>query len=354
MKDKNAGKKVFSKSFGKKFSSFLEEKKYTKHFLLCDDNTHVSCLPVLLSEIPEMAAASVIKIYDGEEHKNIYAVEYVWEKLTGENADRNAVLINLGGGMVCDLGGFAAATFKRGIDFIHVPTTLLSMADAAVGGKQGIDFMNYKNQIGVFKMPAAIFIHESFLLTLPEEQLKSGFAEIIKHALLAGGKFWKEILELPSLKEINWVNIIEQSLAAKAAVVEKDPYEKSIRKVLNFGHTIGHAIESFQLSKNQNTHHGFCIAAGMMGELYLSSLLCGLSLKKRDQALAVIKNIFPPPAIAADDFEQILDFMKHDKKNSGGKIQFVLLEGIGEPRIECPVNEIMIMESLRFISSSYS
>ena len=353
MKEKYNGEKFFSKSFGKKFSSFLREEKYSQHFILCDDNTNISCLPVLITEVPEIAPAIVIKVYAGEENKNLLALEYVWKRLTEGHADRKAVLINLGGGMICDLGGFAAATYKRGIDFIHVPTTLLSQADAAIGGKQGIDFLNYKNQIGVFKLPEAIFIHESFLLTLPEEQIKSGFAEIVKHALIAGGKFWKQVRSISNLQEVNWSPVIEQSLATKSAVVEKDPHEKNLRKVLNFGHTIGHAIESFLLGKKVKTLHGFCVSAGMIGELYLSSIICGLSLKKRDEAFALIKKHFPPPQITEDDFEPLINLMKQDKKNYGGKIRMVLLEKPGKPVIDCNADEILIREALHYMLHFY-
>lgn len=353
MKEKYSGEKFFSKSFGKKFSSFLRQEKYSQHFILCDDNTNISCLPVLITEVPETAPAIVIKVYAGEENKNLQALEYVWKRLSEEHADRRAVLINLGGGMICDLGGFAAATYKRGIDFVHVPTSLLGQADAAVGGKQGIDFLNYKNQLGVFTLPAAIFVHESFLLTLPEEQMKSGFAEIVKHALIVGGKFWKEVRVISNLKEVNWSPLIEKSLEAKSAVVEKDPREKNLRKVLNFGHTIGHAIESFLLGKKEKTLHGFCVAAGMIGELYLSSIICGLSLKKRDEAFALIKKHFPRPGIAEDDFDEIIRLMEQDKKNSAGKIRMVLLRKPGEPEIDCNADEILIREALHYTLHFY-
>jgi len=305
-----------------------------------------------MNEIPELAQAIVIKIYAGEGHKNIQALEYVWKRLTEENADRNAVLINLGGGMICDLGGFAAGTYKRGIDFIHVPTTLLGLVDAAIGGKQGIDFLHFKNQIGVFKNPD-VFIHPSFLLTLPEEQMRSGFAEVVKHALIAGGKFWKQVRVIESMKEVNWKPLIEESISLKVAVTEVDPMEKKFRKVLNFGHTIGHAIESVLLSNNQNTLHGFCVAAGMIGELYLSSIIGGLSPKKRDEALSFIKKHFPLLSFSENDFDAILSFMKQDKKNHGGKIRMVLLKKFGEPKIDCEVDEVMIREALNFMIRSY-
>jgi len=256
--------------------------------------------------------------------------------------------------MVCDLGGFAAATYKRGIDFIHVPTTVLSMADASVGGKQGIDFMNYKNHIGVFQFPAAIFIHEPFLLTLPDEQKKSGFAEIIKHALIVGGKFWKKVKAISNLHDVSWKEIIEESIAIKSSVVDKDPREKDLRKILNFGHTIGHSIESFLLSKNQSTLHGYCIAAGMIGELYLSSIICGSSEKKRDEAIELIKKHFTRVDISENDFDVLIALMKQDKKNYDGKIQMVLLEKFGKPKIDCEVDEVMIKEALNFIIRSYN
>lgn len=334
-------------------SSFLKDKNYSAHFILTDDNTHKHCLPVFTDNFRGRAfdpeTGGIIKIYAGEQHKNIQAVEYVWKRLSEANADRNSVLINLGGGMVCDLGGFAAATYKRGIDFIHVPTSLLAMCDAAIGGKQGIDFLNFKNQVGVFESPRRVFINDGFLKTLPQEQLVSGFAEVVKHAFIAGGKFRKSVMEIDDLAKVRWKKIISASIDLKLSVVNRDPFEKNFRKVLNFGHTIGHALESFLLDKKLSPLHGNCVAAGMIGELYLSCICCGLSDKKREEAVSFIKSFFPKINFDEADISTIISLMKQDKKNSGGKIKMVLLEKFGKPMIDQEVDEMLIEEALRFV-----
>ena len=284
---------IIKKETSATLTNFLGKKSYSAHFILVDDSTANHCLPVLLKEQPVLHEAEVIEIFSGEEFKNIETVQRVWEKLSEHNADRNAVLINLGGGVVCDLGGFAAATYKRGIDFIHIPTTLLAQVDAAFGGKQGIDFMHFKNQIGIFQMPSAVVVDVTYLKTLPEEQLQNGFAEVVKHALLAGNEYWKAISGIENLKEISWKKIVKDSFAFKMSVVKKDPTEKGMRKILNFGHTIGHAIETFKLTNHEMALHGFCIAAGMIGELFLSEKMLGLKPKQFEEAVAFLKNHFP-------------------------------------------------------------
>jgi 3-dehydroquinate synthase len=343
------GEKIFFKKFGKELSEFLLHKKYSAHFILVDDNTVNHCLPILLKEVEILESAAVIEIFSGETFKNIDTAQAVWEKLTELHADRNAVLINLGGGMVCDLGGFAAATYKRGIDFIHVPTTLLSQADAAYGGKQGIDFLNFKNQVGIFKQPAAIFVNTTFLKTLPDEQLVNGFAEVVKHGLLAGGKLWKQVVSVENMNEVNWKKMVADSAAIKLEVVHEDPFEKGLRKILNFGHTIGHAIETHLMNTGRETPHGFCIAAGMIGELFLSSQLYGFPQKKLEAVTAFIHHHFPDcsPGAASDD--DLLQLMKQDKKNRDGKIQFVLLKNIGEPVIGIEAGDEDIKKALQFI-----
>ncbi|MFI5134311.1 MAG: 3-dehydroquinate synthase [Chitinophagales bacterium] len=340
---------IITKSFQKNLTQFLKGKNYSRHFILTDDNTNEHCLPVLLNEIPALSSATVIRIYAGEEHKTLQAAEYVWKRLTEEKADRNAVLINLGGGMVCDLGGFAASTFKRGIDFIHIPTTLLAQVDAAIGGKQGIDFLNYKNQIGVFKQPAAIFIHDEFLKTLPPEQITSGFAEVVKHALIAGGNFWKKVGSMENLTDVEWKEIVNESIEVKLSVVKKDPEEKNLRKVLNFGHTIGHAIESWLMNQKTETLHGHCVAAGIIGELYLSEICCSLSPKKSKEAIDVIKKHFPEIHFSENDFDSLIELMKQDKKNESGIIRMVLLHKFGSPMIDVEVDEVQIRDALKFM-----
>jgi len=345
------------KNFTKKVSAFLNKKKYSGVFILTDDNTYKYCLPVLLGSEKRndlLESATTIKVYASEQHKNLQAAEYIWKRLTEENAGRNSVLLNLGGGMIGDLGGFAAATFKRGIDFIHLPTTLLAMCDASIGGKQGIDFNHYKNQVGFFKNPEVIFINEDFLKTLAADELVSGFAEVVKHALIAGGKFWKEIEAIEKIEEVAWKQIISESIDLKLSVVQKDPQERNYRKVLNLGHTIGHALETFLLNKYQRTLHGHCVAAGMMGELFLSEVCCGLPVKKRKSATEVIVRHFPKVHFTGDDIDSLIALMRQDKKNSSGKINMSLLEDFGKPVINQDVSGVLINEALQYMLDQWS
>lgn len=352
-KKKSAYGNIYYKNISKAFADFLHRKQYSTHFILVDENTGNHCLPVLLREMPRLHDASVIEIFAGESFKNIESVQQVWEQLTEQRADRKSVLINLGGGMVCDLGGFAAATYKRGIDFIHVPTTLLSQTDAAYGGKQGIDFHHYKNQVGVFKEPAATFVKTGFLATLPAEQLINGFAEVVKHGLLAGGKFWKRVQSIDELSTVKWEKIVADSSQIKLSVVEKDPFEKGFRKILNFGHTIGHSIETNLLNRGEDALHGFCIAAGMTAELFLSVSCCGLSEKKMLAAVALLHRHFPPVKMDPAFDDVLLELMKQDKKNRGGQVQFALLKDIGEPVINVGADEKLIRQSLDYMRSVF-
>ncbi|MBX7109708.1 MAG: 3-dehydroquinate synthase [Chitinophagales bacterium] len=340
---------IFYKNFGRSFTDFLAGKKYSAHFILVDDQTVNYCLPYLLREVELLKAAKVIEIFSGEAFKNIDTAQQIWEQLTDAHADRHAVLINLGGGMVCDTGGFAAATFKRGIDFIHVPTTLLSQVDAAYGGKQGIDFNHFKNQVGVFKNPVAIFVQVELLKTLPQEQWVNGFAEVVKHALLAGGKNWKQIKGTEDLAAVNWRKAVHDSSAIKLEIVARDPLEMDLRKILNFGHTIGHAIETHLLNRGEPVLHGYCVAAGMIGELFLSQQLCGFPAKKMQEAIGLIRRHFPDVQIHADFDAELVGLMKQDKKNKAGRIQFALLQDIGEPVIGVETDEQFIVQALDYI-----
>ena len=333
-------------------TNFLRRKSYSAHFILVDDQTVNHCLPLLWKEHSSLHDAQVIEIFSGEEFKNIETVQRVWEKLSEENADRNAVLINLGGGVICDLGGFAASAYKRGIDFIHIPTTLLAMVDAAHGGKQGIDFMNFKNQIGVFQMPVAVAVDVRYLKTLPDEHLANGFAEVVKHSLLAGDDYWKKISRITDLKKANWKKIVSDSLDFKLKIVKQDPKERGLRKVLNFGHTIGHAIETSKLNNHEMTLHGFCIATGLIGELFLSEKILGLKQKQLKEVISFLKNNFPSIHIEEKDFETIVQLMKQDKKNEKGKIRMALLKEIGKPKWDVEVSNAQITEALRFIQET--
>lgn len=324
--------------------------QYSSIFILTDDNTNKYCLPVLRKAEPKFQSAKVICISSDEQNKTLKTVEYIWQNLFDNKADRNSVLINLGGGVTTDIGGFAAATFKRGIDFIHLPTTLLCMADACIGGKTGIDFNNVKNAIGVFKKPQAVFIDPEFLKTLPADEYKSGLAEIIKHGLIAGKKVWKDLLQ--PLKNTDTLMISSEQIAAtlktKISIVEQDPEEKNIRRILNFGHTIGHALESWLLQKNKKAYHGYCVAAGMIVELQLSEKYAGLHSKEKEEVVQFIRNIFSKIDFTENDIPDIIALMEQDKKNNLGKIGFVLMRDKGEMLINQFIDRKSIREALNY------
>ncbi len=331
----------------------LHKNRYSQHFVLTDDNTSLHCLPVLREELGDDLPLNEIKVYAGEQHKTLQAAEYVWQQLTRHGADRYAVLINLGGGMICDLGGFAAATYKRGIAFMHVPTSLLAQADAAYGGKQGIDFMHYKNHVGVFAQPVAVINDVRFLQTLPREQLLSGFAEIIKHTLISSRKDFKKLRDITDLSSVHWNSWIKKSIAVKLKIVDKDPYEQSLRKVLNFGHTLGHALESLLLHRRQHSLHGYCVAYGMIGELALSTYCCGLKHNHSEDAIAFIRRHFPPLTLNEADIPELLGLLLQDKKNHQGQVRFSLLKKMGKPVVDVVPTETQIVASLHRLINAY-
>lgn len=296
-------------------------------FILDDDQTHQHCFPIILSSLGTRPY-HVYTMPSGESNKNIDCCIKVWQAMTDAQLDRHAMMINLGGGVVGDLGGFCASTYKRGIDFVQIPTTLLAQVDASIGGKLGVDFDRFKNHIGVFRSPKAILIDPIFLATLPYRELRSGYAEIIKHCLIADGGHWEELVKIHALNEVDWSKIIRRSLEVKRKIVIADPYEKNKRKLLNFGHTIGHAIESLFLASNSPLLHGEAIAAGMIYETMLSTLHLRLQTNKQNEIIRYIISIFgvPPPL----NMTSWLPMMKHDKKNIDQKISFSLLTDIGD------------------------
>lgn len=300
-------------------------------FILTDENV----APFWLPEVPhwlhcESAIDIVIKA--GEQHKNLQTVQRIWKTLMKHYADRNALLINLGGGTITDLGGFAASTYKRGIRFVNVPTTLLAMVDAAIGGKTGIDFGGAKNQIGTFAEAEDVLIDPVFLTTLPEREIRSGLAEMLKYGFIADHKLLEINLE-------NYQQYIEHCGEIKREIVAKDPYEKGLRKVLNFGHTLGHAIESHCLTKDTPLLHGEAVALGMRAALWLSVKQCGLSQKVLKDYERQLPMLLAEAVMDLDksDVEPILSYLAHDKKNHGEKPQFVLLEAVGEPVLDVEV-----------------
>lgn len=326
---------------------FLKERSYSKIFILTDRNTAEQCLPTLIAGMPANFEYDIIEIDPGEENKNIDFCIGIWKMLLDFGADRNSLLINLGGGVVTDMGGFAASTFKRGIDFVQIPTTLLSQVDASVGGKTGIDLDSVKNIIGTFTQPQAVFINAGFLKTLDKRQLISGYAEMIKHAFIFDAEYFQKV------KEVNFdyidEELIYQSVEIKNKVVTQDPKEQGLRKILNFGHTIGHAVETYSLDKDKNPLlHGEAIAIGMICEAYLSNQYNDLRDNQLVEIVEAIRNIFPDYNLKSESFRTLIEIMKNDKKNSDDKIGFALLTKIGRCDFNHYLDESKIKSALSY------
>jgi 3-dehydroquinate synthase len=323
-------------------------KRYSKYVVLLDENSCKHCLTPLLIAIDYLKDALFIEIESGEKNKNSDTCVRIWEQLAKFKADRNTLLINLGGGVISDLGGFAAGTFKRGIDYVNFPTTLLAQVDASIGGKVGIDLDSIKNIVGLFSKPKAVFIYPPFLRTLNKDHLKSGFAEIKKHALISDDGMWKK-LKNTKWEVNNLEDLIQQSVRIKNRIVMQDFHEKNIRKTLNFGHTIGHALESYSMnSKTKTLSHGEAITIGMICESHLSTKVCGLSPKHFSEIYQNLLLDFKPYKINKSAFATLLEFMRNDKKNEKSKINFSLLSEIGKCEINCTCSDELIIESLEF------
>lgn len=325
----------------------LKQKNYTSVFILVDENTQAYCLPVFKS-IFNVTVDGIILIKAGEIYKNIDTCAEVWAALSQRDADRKSLLINLGGGVVTDLGGFVASTFKRGIDFINIPTTLLAMVDASIGGKTGVDLGALKNQIGLIKQPAMVLIVSKFLETLDQRQLKSGFAEMLKHGLIMDNTYWAKLCE--ENQSVYSSESIQTSIKIKGEIVTKDPTEQNLRKKLNFGHTLGHAIESYCLESNERETllHGEAIAIGMVLEAFLSHKLTGLSKVELEKIKKSFAKHFAPQDFSKTDIEIILKLLKHDKKNERGAINFVLLNKIGNAVVDVEVSHKLLQESFDY------
>ena len=304
---------------------------YSKVAILVDENTKRDCL----HKLPKIENALIIEIKSGEEYKNISTCNFIWEQLTINNFDRNSLLINLGGGVIGDMGGFCAATYKRGLDFIHIPTTLLAMVDASVGGKLGIDFKGLKNQIGLFNNPKSVLISSEFLETLAESELKSGFAEVVKHALISDSSLWVKLKNLP-FTDLDWEDIIDTSVQIKNKIVLADPFEKGERKKLNFGHTFGHAIESYYLEKGTPISHGEAVFMGMILETEISDLS---ETKKNEIKNYILSNFALPYTPKKSNLHK---FLINDKKNQDGRINFTLLSEIGN----CSFDNLFSLDEL--------
>ena len=370
---------IISNDIEHDLATAIAESEHDRVFVLTDDTTHECCLPKVAALLAQYDAVP-ITIPHGDQHKTLSALGDVWTALQQGGATRHSLLINLGGGMITDLGGFAAATFKRGINFINIPTTLLAMVDAAVGGKTGINFGGLKNEIGAFADARFVIINTSFLDTLDAENLCSGYAEMLKHALISDERMWAEHvnfdLSQPDLAELQ--RMVAESIAVKERIVAEDPHEHGIRKALNFGHTIGHALEEFALQQaggavvstapiNQTTGgtaissalgnrpllHGYAVAFGLIGELYMSARKAGFPTERLHQTTRFIRENYAQTEFTCNDYPTLLDLMRHDKKNTSGVINFTLLHNIGDIRINQTATDEEICEALDFIREGY-
>lgn len=325
--------------------NLLQPNVYSKIFVLVDENTNELCLPYFLSNLPTEIEIEIIEIEAGEENKNMYTCIDLWHTLIDLEADRKSILLNLGGGVITDIGGFVASTFKRGIDFINIPTTLLAMVDASVGGKTGVDLGNLKNQIGVINEPKSVVILSKFLETLPSNQMRSGLAEMLKHGLIYDKLYWNKLKNLNDLNTDDLDVLIKQSIEIKNNIVSQDLKENGIRKALNFGHTLGHAIESYCLESEDKNQllHGEAIAIGMILESHISYQSNFISKDDYAEIKYIITDVFEKIVFNEYDIQNILNLLVFDKKNEFGNVQFTLLNKIGESKINQIVDESLIL-----------
>ena len=371
---------IISNDIEHDLATAVAESEHDRVFVLTDDTTHECCLPKVAALLAQYDAVP-ITIAHGDQHKTLAALGDVWTAMQQGGATRHSLLINLGGGMITDLGGFAAATFKRGISFINIPTTLLAMVDAAVGGKTGINFGGLKNEIGAFADARFVIINTCFLDTLDAENLCSGYAEMLKHALISDERMWAEHvnfdISLPDLAELQ--RMVAESIAVKERIVAEDPHEHGIRKALNFGHTIGHALEEFALQQaggavvstapenkptpsdavvstapgNRPLLHGYAVAFGLIGELYMSARKAGFPTERLHQTARFIRENYAQTEFTCNDYPTLLNLIRHDKKNTSGVINFTLLHNIGDIRINQTATDEEIREALDFIREGY-
>jgi 3-dehydroquinate synthase len=332
---------LFIRNLDQTLTQFFEG--YSTVAVLLDQNTETYCYPLVNSILPEHIK---ITVPPGEQHKGLPACELIWNELSNRNFDRNSVLVNLGGGVIGDLGGFAASIYKRGIKFINIPTTLLAQVDASIGGKTGVDFNGFKNQLGVFNEPETVIIHPGFLKTLSEREFISGFAEAVKHHLIADKPGWHQLMKKKP-RELNIEEIINHSIKIKKTIVDQDPKESGVRKGLNFGHTIGHAIETHFLNSGNPVLHGEAISAGMACESFISYHENLLGENELNEITGYLRTNFPKLRLDMP-VPELIRLMKQDKKNKNGVIKGIALDGIGNFQFDVTYSEKMIEESLAF------
>lgn len=328
--------------------SLLEKLSFSALFILDDENTQEFCFPLIEEALPKNYFHFTVPA--GEKHKNLDTCSAIWFEMTEVGLDRKALMLNLGGGVIGDMGGFCASIYKRGIRFVNLPTTLLSQVDASVGGKLGVDFEGLKNHLGVFNEPEWVLIAPEFLKTLPNRELRSGFAEVIKHGLIQDENYFRK-LNFEDWEQNNWGELIQKSVEIKKEVVQSDPKEAGLRKILNFGHTIGHAFETYFLDGTRHLLHGEAIAAGMICEAWLSMRKCGLASSDFDKITHALFQVFGKIKIKEEDFEPVLQLCFQDKKNEGQTLLLSLLDRIGHCQYNIPVKPEEIKEAITHYQS---
>ncbi|REJ82506.1 MAG: 3-dehydroquinate synthase [Bacteroidetes bacterium] len=338
----------------KHLDRLVEEKyKNSKLFILVDENTRVFCLSELIRLSENLNDSVILEFSPGDSNKSLRSCSDLWKRLSDNHADRNSLLINLGGGVVTDLGGFVASVFMRGIDYLNIPTSLLGMVDSALGGKTGINYYGYKNMIGTFSNPVAVFINPVFLKTLPERELKSGFAEIIKHALIQNKSFWSDLHEVKDLSQTDFNKLISKSVKIKSHFVEEDFLDRGSRRALNFGHTVGHALESYSiLNHEEPVRHGEAVAIGMLAESYISTFHSGLPSEQFSEIQKMIISHFKYLQLEAS-VDKVMSIISADKKNENSSHNFSLLTEIGAVVINQQPPENLILESVDFALSLF-
>jgi 3-dehydroquinate synthase len=334
-------------------NTHIATNNYSKIVIIADENTFEYCYPIFIKQLQTTLEIEAIQIEAGEEHKNIETCSGVWNALSELNIDRKCLIINIGGGVVTDLGGFVASTYKRGVNYINIPTSLLAMVDASVGGKTGVDLGHLKNQIGVINTSEMVLIDTTFLQTLPQNEMRSGLAEMLKHGLIQDESYWNKMSDLTKLSSEDLDALIYESVIIKNNIVTQDPNEQGLRKTLNFGHTLGHAIESYCLENNAKTTllHGEAVAIGMILACYISTKITDFKQSTCNNIKHIILNTFDKVDFTANDITPIIEFMKYDKKNSHGNINFVLLSAIGQTVIDCKASNQLIIESFEYYAN---
>lgn len=336
---------IYTNHVGSELDKSINEQTYNNIFVLVDTNTVNEVYPRLQSQCNTLSNAEVITIIAGDDNKNLDSLHKIWSALSTGGATRHSLLINVGGGMVTDIGGFAASTFKRGIDFINIPTTLLSAVDAALGGKNGINFNGLKNEIGTFKEAGTVIISTLFFNTLPIQEIKSGYAEMIKHGIISCQSTFQSLINrnISDVSPDSLLDLIEESTKVKIKIVSTDPLEKGLRKALNFGHTVGHAFESLSIKRNSPIPHGYAVAYGMVIETILSSIISGFPINEMRKLAHYIYVNYGTVPFNCEDYNNLIDLMRHDKKNTtSDSINMTLLKNVGDIKLNCKIEPDVI------------